>query len=201
MELWTMGMEVDWGMGAGRAESGWKQSEMAPRVAERRRWKQAVARGVELAALLGDVGGLIVGAVGLYAASVVPPALQNGMAQLGGGALVFSVANIAALKSAGKLHIRAAMAVRAGSVVLNTAAVIGVVFWARRQSFSLQDPIGNRTAWAVIALAAVANVAAVLIRPGAKPGACVCAGCGYDLAGNVTGVCPECGACVKRAGA
>lgn len=29
----------------------------------------------------------------------------------------------------------------------------------------------------------------------------VCAGCGYDLTGNVSGVCPECGASVSAAGA
>ncbi len=50
-------------------------------------------------------------------------------------------------------------------------------------------------AWGIAGLFAVLFAAAVLIRRRRKPHACRC---GYDLTGNVSGRCPECGRGVEQ---
>jgi hypothetical protein len=50
--------------------------------------------------------------------------------------------------------------------------------------------------WAIGLAAAFFGLASLV--PRRRPESCQCPTCGYDLTGNVSGVCPECGRVVVR---
>jgi predicted RNA-binding Zn-ribbon protein involved in translation (DUF1610 family) len=78
-----------------------------------------------------------------------------------------------------------------------------VIVGVQIAKLGLTDPIATmNTAMGIGVLLGglTAIVVRLLLRPLSKPKPGICASCGYNLTGNVSGVCPECGARVEGAG-
>ncbi len=112
------------------------------------------------------------------------------------GGLAPLIALVAGTLRRGRRYFRRHWYFVAGYYALETALIVGMFWWSRTVAWPHEQPVPLMCTFGVVAIIGGPILALTLItRTSAarqyREGACQ--ECGYDLTGNVSGRCPECG--------